>query len=520
VINGTVDSDDGRYSCLCSLKDADGQTTATTKVPVDLAVNGEPKLAFSGKAVQTRIWQDAYVSHQDLGLTISDAPTNYTVTGLPEGMELVGSTATSLVISGRPRATHVPQTVMVTIRASNPAGSAEISVPWMLLPGAEAGEYRGLVRLESPDVADLRSLAGRLQFMVTTSGWMSGTLTQRGIVRRFAGTLDPGKMERTIHLPAQQGLPASWMEMTFAAPDHSGHGFFHDGSDEQMVPPLQVRFDRASYQNWTTMKQKALTGRYNTIMDAENLSQELSVPLGYGVLSLNVSSTGMVTWLGRLADATVLTGSSPVLGLDMPAVYLHQSLYGNTGVFYHHAVWPPLTAPSATQRISIVDYGGWLKLRKTKAQADTSYREGFAMRMGLDGARYTAPGIGRVFMNLLPVPKGQFNAMLSVTLEDMPDPLSLPLRITGPNTADELVGLPRVRMYPVGATGLVLGDLLYRQQDSLNPRVIHTRSGIFHGIFSEGLGIAGYMGTSALPAPGRPARWLSGRVQISELQLK
>ncbi|MEQ1771984.1 MAG: hypothetical protein ABL879_19365, partial [Devosia sp.] len=256
------------------------------------------------------------------------------------------------------------------------------------------------------------------------------------------------------------------------------------------------------------------------IVYAENLGTEPSVPLGYGVLSLTVSSTGTVTWLGRLPDATALTGSSPVLGLETPTVFLHQSLYGNTGVFYNHAVWPLSDTPTVWQGVSIMDYGGWMKLPRAKNVADTSYREGFLQRSGLDGSRYTPPGKGQTFMNLLPVPKGQFNAVLDMVLEDAPNPLTVPLRITGPSSVDAVNGTPRVRMYPVGATGLVLGDILFKQVDPVNPKLIHTRSGIFNGIFSQGLGVAGYVGMSALPVAGKPARWLSGRVQIMDSRFK
>jgi len=520
-ITGTVAGDDGMYSCLCSLLDAEGQAVATASVPFDLSVNGEPTLSFNGKPGQTRVWQDINVRHEDLGLTIGNAPTSFTVTGLPQGVVFGGGTTTSLYFYGRPRSSSaLPQTVMVNIRATNPAGSAEVTVPWVLLPGAETGEYRGLVRVATLDVADHRSLAGRLQFMVTTSGLISGTVTQRGIVRRFAGTLDSGVLDRKIQLPAQQGLPASWIEMAFQDQEDSGYGLFHDGSDELVVPPLQVAFDRAGYKGWTTAKQKALTGRYNAIVYAENLGPETSVPLGYGVLSLTMSSTGMVTWLGRLPDATALTGSSPVLGRESPTVFLHQSLYGNTGVFYNHVVWPPPESPSLWQEVSIMDYGGWVKLPRAKNQADTSYREGFLQRSGLDGSRYTPPGIGQTFMNLPPMPKGQHNAMMAVTLEDAPRPLLEPLRFTGPSSVDTVNGTPRVRIYPVGATGLVLGDILFKHEDSVNPNVMHTRSGIFNGIFSRGLGVAGYVGMPALPEKGKPARWLSGRVQISDSRFK
>jgi uncharacterized delta-60 repeat protein len=520
-ITGTVAGDDGVYSCLCSLLDADGQVLAEAAVPFDLSVMGAPTLSFSGQGLQTRVWQDVNVWHADLGVGIGNAPTSYTVTGLPPGVLFNGGTTTSLFFYGRPRlSSALPQTAMVTIRATNPAGSAEITVPWVLLPGAEAGEYRGLVRVASLDMADQRSLAGRLQFMVTANGGVSGTVTQRGIVRRFVGNLDSGVLERKFLLPAQQGLLASWMEMTFSDDDHSGSGLFHDGSDELVVPPLQVTFDRAGYKGWTTAKQKALTGRYNAIVYAENLGLEPSVPLGYGVLSLTVSSTGMVTWLGRLPDATALTGSSPVLGRESPTVFLHQSLYGNTGVFYNQVVWPPTESPSLWQGVSIMDYGGWVKLPRAKNVADTSYREGFLQRSGLDGSRYTPPGKGQTFMNLLPVPKGQHNAVMDVTLEDAPRPLSESLRFTGPSSMDAVTGTPRVRLYPVGATGLVLGDILFKHEDSVNPNVMHTRSGIFNGIFSQGLGVAGYVGMPALPVKGRPARWLSGRVQIIDSRFK
>jgi hypothetical protein len=357
--------------------------------------------------------------------------------------------------------------------------------------------------------------SGLLQFVITGEGMISGVLVQSGIRRSFKGSVLMRGTPVTFALPAQGGLPACTLRLVFPT---LGQGATLITS--ALLPNSQtdaeathfITFERSFIAQWPAERRQAIQGRYNVTVKTSALGTEpFPLPLGHGTLSVVVSRSGTATWSCRLPDGQSLIGSSPVLGLDQPRLYLGGALYQNTGSFGGVLDWPANLEPAFEKPV-----GGYAVWNKPARKSDASYPQGFITQMQFTGMNYTPPTKGRTYMNLRQVAFGDFNANLTIQLEDTEE-MRIPVRFTGPDSADMVFSGMRLILYPSGGSGLIQGSIFFRQQDRANPRKFHQRAGFIYGIAvpDSSISIYGHLLIHALPEPGKPPRWISGTVLMS-----
>lgn len=503
----------GIYLCTTSWKDANGLLLASGTFQTYLEVLGPPQIFSTLSSYNLEPSANITLTSDMLNLRIENRPTRYDVTGLPPGLEVSSIGPTSLIISGTTTEEAAPgSSYPVTIGVFSPAGYNTFTFVIHMVKPTLGGSYQGLASTVSMDAHTVQQNSGLLQFTITDEGKISGAFLQGGIRRSFKGTVMRRGATISFPLPAQAGLPASTLKLELPSSGPSGTGALHPGTQVDSEPTHFITFDRSAIAEWPAERRQAIQGRYNMAAQTTALGTEpFPLPLGHGTLSVVVSRNGTAAWSCRLPDGQSLTGSSPVLGLDQPRLYLGGTLYQNTGSFGGVLDWPANLEAASEKPV-----GGYAVWNKPARKSDTSYPQGFITQMQFTGMNYSPPAKGRTYMGLRPVAAGDSNAELLIQLEDAEE-MHIPVRFTGPGSADMVLNGMRLMLYPSGTTGLIQGSILFRQQDPVNPRKLHQRAGFIHGIAHPDpfLGVYGHLLIHALPEPGKPARWTSGAVRIT-----
>ena len=506
----------GIYLCTTSWKDENGLLLGTGTFQTYLDVLGPPQIFSTLSSYDLEPSSNITLTDVMLKLNIENRPTRYDVTGLPPGLEVSASGPTSLVFSGSTTAEATPgSSYPVTIGVFSPAGYNTFTFVINMVKSTLGGSYQGLA---SPLTADLHTPlqnSGLLQFVITDEGKISGVLVQSGIRRSFKGSVLMRGTPVTFPLPAQGGLPACTLRLVFPT---LGQGAALITS--ALLPDSQtdaeathfITFERSYITQWPAERRQAIQGRYNMSVQSTPLGTEpFPLPQGHGTLSIVVSRSGTTTWSCRLPDGQTLVGSGSVLGLDQPRAYLYGALYQNSGSLGGVCEWPANLESAFEKPVS-----GQAVWNKPARKSDASYPQGFITQMAILGMDYTPPTKRRTYMNLRQVAAGDFNADLTIQLEDAEE-MRIPVRFTGPGSADMVLNGVRLMLSPSGSTGLIQGSLFFRQQDPVNPRKFHQRAGFIYGIAipDSSISVYGHLLIHALPEPGKPPRWISGTVLMS-----
>jgi uncharacterized delta-60 repeat protein len=503
----------GIYLCTTSWKDGNGTLLASGTFQTYLDVLGPPQIFSTLSSYDLEPSANITLTSDMLNLRIENRPTRYDVTGLPPGLEVSSSGPTSLIISGTTTDEAAPgSSYPVTIGVFSPAGYNTFTFVIRMVKPTLGGSYQGLVSTATMDAHTVQQNSGLLQFNITDEGKVSGALLQDGIRRSFKGTVMRRGATISFLLPSQAGLPASTLKLDLPSSGPSGTGTLHPGHQVDSEPTHFITFARSSIAEWPTERRQAIQGRYNVIVQTSALGTEpFPLPLGHGTLSVVVSRSGTAAWSCRLPDGQSLTGSSPVLGLDQPRLYLGGALYQNTGSFGGVLDWPANLEPAFEKPV-----GGYAVWNKPARKSDASYPQGFITQMQFTGMNYTPPTKRRTYMNLRQVAFGDFNANLTIQLEDAEE-MRIPVRFTGPDSADMVFSGMRLILNPSGGSGLIQGSIFFRQQDRENPRKFHQRAGFIYGIAvpDSSISVYGHLLIHALPEPGKPPRWISGTVLMS-----
>ena len=264
----------------------------------------------------------ALLSQSNLMGAAWNAPTRFTVSGLPKGLRYDPVT---MRIVGRPIAGG-GGSVTIKIKATNAAGtSAEVSVviDLIALPVLAAGEYRGLVDRNGA----INGLLGNgLQVTITELGGVSGRLAQGTEALGFQGVLNTtaGLSQATanISIPRKGAVPLV-VNLNVNGATGELAASVTDGVATANATLVRCPWSRT---NLTTDYAAAYTGVFQ--LQAGQVG-DVDYPQGEATLTATVSSVGVVSGAVRFADGVRTTFSVLLGGQGECALY--SPGYGNTG---------------------------------------------------------------------------------------------------------------------------------------------------------------------------------------------
>ncbi|HEY1080665.1 MAG TPA: S8 family serine peptidase [Prosthecobacter sp.] len=397
----------------------------------------------------------------------SNTATRYSAKGLPPGLKLDAKTGR---ITGRPTRAG---SYTVTLTAGNAAGSAAapVTFDWVVedLPANISGSFRGLVERHA---GYNQNLGGHFSLVVTKTGAFTGTLTRGSLRTAVKGMLEtfPGETYATVTLPVSRPGNPLPLELTFSLEDGTLEGSL-GREDEDYVRVWAA-------QEWTALPQEftALPGLYNVPLVPTPLPDS---PRGSGYLAVNLSSKGQITWSGKLADGTAVTGAGKGLRGDLLPV--HSLLYKGTGSFQGQLQ----ILPAAPARIAAAT--DWFKAAQPGNPAPRNYGSGFGRHdLAGEGQRYQPPA------NLvLELPLTANNARLRFSEGGLFIPFSQTFTVAAGNVAQFTPGLAtnphQLKLSLNAKLGLLTGSGTAMDIDPNNPALSRQRPGTFQGLIIQGL---------------------------------
>jgi ELWxxDGT repeat protein len=264
----------------------------------------------------------ALLSQSNLAGAAWNAPTSFSVSGLPRGLRYDPVT---MRIVGRPIAGG-GGSVTIKIKATNAAGtSAEVSVviDLIALPVLAAGEYRGLVDRNGA----INGLLGNgLQVTITDLGGISGRLAQGTVALGFQGVLNTtaGLSQATanISIPRRGAVPLQ-LNLNLNGATGVLTGSVTDGAATANATLERCPWSKTSL---TTDYAAAYTGVFQ--LQAGQVG-DVDYPQGEATLTATVSTAGAVSGAVRFADGVRTTFSVLLGGQGECALYIPG--YSNTG---------------------------------------------------------------------------------------------------------------------------------------------------------------------------------------------
>lgn len=498
VIQRLQESDVGVFTCRVTM--AASGTEATLETPGKIvSILVTPELQLEGSDLQHFVGQQVSVQ-----LTASQPTTKFTAKGLPPGLTLNAAGQ----ITGRPtKALPVdPKTgqrraYAVTVTASNTAGNGPpLSFSWMIHPMLPAGSYDGLLDRNAALDGD-RNLGSRVKLTVASTGVVSGQLILAGKTYRFSSPLvvdaDVIMNSAVAEVSISRGKGISPLKLTLQIENDAWYLALAD--DQQNIAE-----GRAFIRETDKVLLDSYDGFY-TWNSGPEPSSNREIPQGAGFMTGNLTKAGVMTWAGKLADGTAVTGSGGVTDLDETSqvgLAVHSDLYGLTGSLHG---WTRLSNQGQSGNpVAVSGTLTWSKAPLPTTSKVRVYKTGIPLHdLSLSGGLYKVPtregAIGQS------TPQGEPNAAASLFSYILPElytgqdfTLNKANKATLPKTGEGAF-LKTLSFDPVRGTfkGTVV---LWHSTPAL------TRTATFEGVLSytEKCG-NGFFLLPQLPEEGRPA---------------
>lgn len=507
VINQFSLSDCLAYECLVTLTSGDwSRQISAGKTAVDILyaptvyVDSYP-VDFIGETVQFQFQTD-------------QPATRFTVSGLPPGLSMNASG----LVTGRPTKprpvnpdTGKPMPYSVKVSASNAVGAGEIlTFDWQVVPLMEVGTYVGLIDRDARlDGMAEHGLGSQVKFTVTSSGALSGQLQHQGKTFSLASPrltdADASSGEGNAVFILSRSKPQPALKLTLRVSD-SGYDVILKTEDDQepWAPPGTLR--RAMTKNDSV---ENYAGLYTIALNPELDGELEEFPQGHGYLTATVSKTGIMTWKGKLADGTAISGSNPLTTeeswYNWVYVPVYQVLYRTKGSIDG---WMRLShAYQAAQNVWIDGAFGWVKHAQPGSK-ERLYKDGIVYSCFFVGSKYYPPAKNRLVGDL---PQTEDNLQcrftsfgLAATIsQSLTLPLSHKISVkTQTNTA------PLKSLTITPGTGVFKGTFVLKDPDPTAPSRQLTRTVNFEGVLNHEGGF-GFFLLPDLPTEGPPKTTLS-----------
>jgi hypothetical protein len=477
IANSTILADDS-YRCKVTI----GATTVNTDtVNVELL----PKPVIDPISDQT-----AYIGQaMTIYVNISENPTSVKVTGLPPGLSW---NPTDYSIRGMPsRMTGLDEPEVIVINASNAAGAAKtVAFRLQVLPldPDMVGAFNGLIGRG----VDSKQVGGQISLNVTATGDYTGTMKlgvgtynlKGRVVTASGGT----STEITLTNFKTGTLPAINANITIADDGtFSGSVNTTTGGDS---------INNGQRNPWSTFNPFPTAGLFNCqLTPGAPENADPAFPHGHSYAALTVAQAGTVSWAGRCADDSVISGSTTI-SVD-GNVPLFCALYKGNGSI--HGL-PQIVAKSVSGSCS------W----NSTGSTSRAYRTGFSTHtLSVLGYRYVKPlaGLGEIILGLTDKAS---NARLSFSDGGLGSTISQVFRITSLNAIQMPTGAvlnPNTVSMTMDLTkGSITGKFSVKDPNPLKTSQILTRTATYYALIIPGTGEArGYFTLAKLPSAGPPA---------------
>lgn len=375
--------DAGNYECVVSFRPTAGP-------PISLS-HGITQLIFLNRPVVVVPPEQGFANY--VGESVSyqfqaDQPADrFVIKGLPPGLKA----SPTGVVTGRPTkampydALNAGIPYRVTVTAINRGGAGpEVALYWDIYSLLPSGTYDGLFDRNAA-LDNGKGLGSKLSFTITSAGSFSGQLQHGGKTYRFANptltqtTWPGGDYHAEIHISRGALVPKLIVKMhNFEISLHDTLGNEAEGKLKQQLSVADVNNLRpAGYYTCSLLSPEEATPR---------------VPHGNGYMVITVAKNGRVSWKGKLADGTAITGSSGVSGnMSFP---VHVDLYKTTGSLHGWVeIGWRVQAPAGP-------LSGTLSWDKASSK-DRLYSTGIALHtLAITGDQYQRPDKGQILLGL------------------------------------------------------------------------------------------------------------------------
>ena len=279
-----------------------------------------------------------------------------------------------------------------------------------------AGSYAALLQSgPQPSNAGI----GYLRATLSAAGSLSASVTVDGTLSPFTGSFDRNWLiQKTLKRQGKSDLLVT-LSLNPATRESTGtvataDGVFHAGV---ALAPLPV---------YTTTAPTSLAGRFTAVMPVAHVDDAPPLTIGAGYLTINVSPTGLLTAVGKLADGTKISFGGPVAAGDTVALYssLHAAAAPHRGSISGIMAFHDMSS-STNNYLDAALY--WFKPAQ---KSGSNYRDGFEIILGVSGSRYTPPQRGHLPLRFALPPE---NAVVEIRDGNLPGAIDIPAsRSTSP----------------------------------------------------------------------------------------
>lgn len=424
---------------------------------------------------------------------------SFSASPLPKGLTL---DAKAGIIRGIPT---VAAETQVTVRASNKVGpSAPQTVPLLInsFPTGIAGAYVGPVDRVASLGADL---GGRVDLLISPTGVISGKLYLGAASHSVAGKVNvSGTISAEASVSAEVNVPrkgSTPVKLSFDV----GSGLLTEGEISDATEATPVPFEGWRYV-WAakpvTANATSYAGRYNVALGLTEEDEDFGtagVPQGMGYATFTVKADGKLSFTGKYADGSSVTGSTFV-GPQGQAFIFH-TLYSGKGSFLGDFAINTMDDTDPANNQINDGTASWSRPANT-SKTNKLYRDGFLFDLNIKGGSFRAPASA----TLLGLTAGSI-ADLKFTQANIGTALQQPdaavtIKVSNGLTVTPTVAAAKTKLTPTASTGAFKGSF----------EAVAKKATSFTGLIVPIEGVQTGVGYFLLDQSGTPATQQSGAV--------